>query len=1047
MDPRTTDTSAPALRHKFAAPGVPRGSIERPRLDHLLDTLFDSYAIVEIVAAPGAGKTVEAQLFARRTGRRLAWLTMDRSDRSASGLVFDLATALGPVAGDAVDAMRGTLQSNGTAEEAAAILASASGGEDVLVVIDECQQISASPDAASALDTFLEYLPDRMRMLLLSREELPWPLQRRYVHGQIAQLGDATLNLTLEETAEYVRRADAGPDAGLETGMDTGPGPDTCERIFSATGGWAAGVAFASRFGLGEQPNLRDLSAYFGRQVLGPLPEDERRFLLDTSVTGTVTPEVAAALCGPDGQRLWLAVSARHLPATSATSSAIVVHSLFRSFLRQRLIETEPERHVRLRAAYAGHLAAVRQFEDATEVWLSLGDLDQAVETAVQAFPALFGRADWPVVKRWLEAFGETRVHADPRLIGACVRAAHGMREFDRARALIRGLDRKGRLRAAIELDPSLLAIAAWVLQAHPQEALGLLDKYEGDSGADVVRYMIEVAVATRYVPPPDARDLPDVDRQMSWGLFLQGRLGELARMGNLDDESVVLNPNLVLAAAFREETDVAGDLWRRVPQEIRERAHSRFIEAILNLANGDHESAREHLRLAMADSQRSGFSLLPVYEIFMGYLQFTDVGAEAGIAQLEPVLDEMSRTGQTAYVEIAQCFLGLAYLRAGRTEEARLILRETVTSMTRCQRRLMLAMAAAGLSEAEARLGNAEAATGAAEQAYHVSMLTGSFSLLIQSIKLFPDILRRELERAPDDSRWRRLVVAPSARPGPSGAARQGVAEVTMVLQPFGRYRDLLIDGRPAGIGRTKILELVACLALHPRGIDRFELQRRLLPDADQRSGGNHFRQIVHKLRRSSGVNLERRGNLVMLPETTAFVANDIESERMLATAGASSGPERRARLEAGLELAPGRYLDGSSLPWAEERRNYLDLVHEEARLELATIYLELGRAEAARGACEAVLETNRYSDPAYRVLVAIERKVGSESSVLAVYRRATEALAELGLRPGDARRLLNRDPVEAGPARTGRAGQGQPRRGARTAMRPTAGSAAAIG
>jgi hypothetical protein len=54
-------------------------------------------------------------------------------------------------------------------------------------------------------------------------------------------------------------------------------------------------------------------------------------------------------------------------------------------------------------------------------------------------------------------------------------------------------------------------------------------------------------------------------------------------------------------------------------------------------------------------------------------------------------------------------------------------------------------------------------------------------------------------------------------------------------------------------------------------------------------------------------------------------------------------------------------------------------------------------------------VLEANRYCDPAYRVLVHIERRAGSESSALAVYRRAAGALAELGLRPGDARRLLD--------------------------------------
>jgi DNA-binding SARP family transcriptional activator len=996
MGSRTAASSAPALRHKFAAPGVPRGSIARPRLDRLLHELFDTYSIVEIIAAPGSGKTVAAQLFAGRCGRQLAWLTMDRSDISASGLLFDLATALGPLAGDAVNAMRQTLQTTGTAEEAAAILASAADGTDALLVIDECQEIAASAEAASALDIFLEYVPERLRVLLLAREELPWPLQKRYIHGQIAQIGDTALNLTFEETAECAGQL--------------GASPETAERIFASTGGWAAGVAFASRFGVGEEPNFRDLSAYFGHRVLSLLPEEEQRFLLDTSVTDVVTRDVAVALCGPGGPRLWSAVSARHLPATSTTSSAIVIHSLFRTFLQRRLVETEPARHAQLLAAYARHLAATRQFKDATDVWVSLGDLDQARDSAAAALPTLFADADWPVIMRWLDAFGESRVHSDPQLIGAYVRAVHGVREFERARTLVRRLDREGRLRAAIELDPALLSTAAWALQARPQEALSLLDKYEGDARADVVRYMIEVTIATRPVPPPDARDLPDVERLLSWGLFLQGRLGELARMGPVDDTTAVLNPNIVLAPAFLENTEAAAALWQRVPPEIRERAHSRFIAGMIALSTSGHAEARHHLELAVADSQREGFSLQPVYEIFLGYLHLTDHGPEAAIARLEPVLEELSRTGQAAYAEMAQCFLGLAYLRADRATEARLILGEAVASMSRCQRRLLLPMAAAGLSEAEARLGELEAASEAAELAYHVSMLTCSFSVLVQAVHLFPDVQRRQLARFPDDSRWRRLVVAPSVRRRAHGTQPEVADGATLVLQPFGRQRDLIVDGEPARIGRTKILELVACLSLHPRGIDRFELQRRLFPEADQRSGGNHFRQIAHKLRHTTNVNLERKGNLVLLPTSLAFTANDLESERILGLASAFSGQERRERLEAGLALAVGPYLEGSSLPWVEERRNYLDLVYEEARLELATLLLELGEPDAARQECETVLETNRYSDPSYRILVGIERKVGSESSVLATYRRATEALTELGLRPGDARRLLQR-------------------------------------
>jgi LuxR family transcriptional regulator, maltose regulon positive regulatory protein len=993
---RVAESSARAPRHRFMAPGVPRGSIARPRLDRLLQELFDAYSVVEVIAAPGSGKTVTAQLFAGHCGRQLAWLTMERPEVSASGLVFDLATALGPLADNAMDAVRRTLQTTGTAEEAAAILASSADGADALLVIDECEGIAASPEAASVLDIFLEYVPERLRVLLLSREDLPWPLQKRYIHGQVARVEDSALNLTFEETAECVRQLEASAESA--------------ERIFAATGGWAAGVAFASRFGVGEEPDFRDFSAYFGHRVLALLPEEEQRFLLDTSVTSVVTRDVATVLCGPGGQRLWSAVSARHLPATSMTPNTIVVHSLFRSFLQQRFVEDEPDRHRQLLGSHARHLAATRQFKDATDVWLSLGDLEEAHETALRALPALFGDADWPTIMRWLDAFGEDRVNNEPELLGAYVRAVHGRREFDRARMLVRRLDREGRLRAAVDADPGLLTTVTWAMSGRPQEALSLLDKYEGDARADVVRYMMEVTTVMRPVRPPDARDLPDVERLLSWGLFLQGRLGELTRMEPSDSTSAVLNPNVILGSTFQESSEAAAALWERVPHEIRERAHSQFIAAMIALSSSEQERARHHLELAVSASQREGFSLQQVYEIFLGYLRLTENDSEGAIACLEPLLEEMSQTGQAAYAELAQCFLGLAYLSTDRVEEARLILGEATASMSRCQRRLLLPMAAVGLSEAEARLGRGDAASEAAELAYHVSMLNRTLYFLIQAVRLFPQVQRRQVERSPDDSRWRRLVVAPSVRRRTAANPPAQVIRATLALQPFGHHRDLIVDGQPAKIGRAKILELVACLSLHPTGIDRYELQRRLFPEADQRSGGNHFRQIAHKLRIATNVSLERRQNLVLLPKSLSFTSFDIESERILRSANAFSGQRRREQLECALAMVSGPYLEGSSQAWVEERRNYLDLVYEEARLELAALYLELGEPEAARRECGTVLETNRYSDPCYRLLVAIERKVGSESSVLAVYRRAAEALTELGLQPGDARQLLER-------------------------------------
>src|SRR5262249_52109702 len=155
---------------------------------------------------------------------------------------------------------------------------------------------------------------------------------------------------------------------------------------------------------------------------------------------------------------------------------------------------------------------------------------------------------------------------------------------------------------------------------------------------------------------PPVVDGLDDVERMLSWGFFLQGRLSDLARLEVVEGDAPVLNPNVVLAHAFRNQADVARALWQRVPMEIRDRPHSRFIEAMVGLASGERSAALESLRRASADSHRSGFSLGPVYEIFTGYVLLADDASDDAIDQLVPLLDEAAHAGHAACVEWAQC-------------------------------------------------------------------------------------------------------------------------------------------------------------------------------------------------------------------------------------------------------------------------------------------------------------------------------------------------------------------------------------------------------
>jgi LuxR family maltose regulon positive regulatory protein len=998
----TCDNAAAAdrsvLPSRLRRPGLPRDVLRRPRLDDLLAELLDRCGVVVVTAAAGSGKTVQAQLFADTRPEPTSWITLDASHRSASRLLASISDALrAHRRADAEAAGRSAFLLDATTEEAAALAAGTVRAEPALLVVDECDHLDGSPEALVALRTFLDYSPDELGVLLLSRSDPPEPLHRRFLEGRIGLVDDVALRLTATETQQLADRI----------GNDEHD-PETIRR---ATGGWAAGTVLGFRYGLHEQGLTRDLPAALMNDVLRVIPDAERQFLLDTSVPDVLTREAAAALCGPSAHSLWDTVRSYHLPATTVTRTTVVYHSLFRSFLHRQLLAQDPARHHRLVQRYAAFLEEHGHDEEATELYISIDDLDHACATAATAVDRLCARSDWGTFLRWAARLGEQRLHARPRMVAALVRSLFGQRRFDETVELVRSLDRSGRLRAAMEADPALLATAAWALQAHPAEARRFLDRYDGDYRADVVRFMLAVCTDLSPATPPLGSDWGDFERIMSWGLLLQGRITELQRFIPTDPDAPVVNPNVILAPVFSGDFDEARNLWNRVPQEIQDRPQSHFIESFLLLTEGEPELALSAVQVALTDSRKTSFFLSPAYEVFSGYILLRLGRIDDAIALLQAAVEHNAESGQTALLEWGQAYLGLAMIAADRVDAALPLLGECVRSMSRAHRRLFLPFAAACLSEAEARRGDEEAAHAAADLAYHSAAMTGSMAALLPALRVFPDVVTREDGRDPTGMRWRRLVVAPSARlrrrPSAGGNLR-------VRLQPFGPDRDIWIGGEPQHIGRMKIIELMALLVLHPGGIERGRLQTALFPDANLRNGGNHFRQIAFKFRQITGLSLHRReGNLVGLPPNALVESDDLRCEELLRATSWVTGEDRVTRLRSALELVRGPYLSGSDLEWAEERRNHLDVVQEEGRLELVRLLLELGLPEEARDECEAVLMANRYSDPGYRLLVQIEQIIGSESSVLAAYRRAVVALEELGLSPGDARHLLEGPPA----------------------------------
>ena len=974
------------LAHKYVPPGVPAQAIARPRLDDLFRAALDRSRVLVVSSAAGTGKTVQAQLFAAEFGSHLAWITLDSSDASPFRFLTGLAVAVEDRSSGSSDALHAAWRAGAGVQEAAATVAGTVGPDPFLLVIDEGEHLHLDDTLLPGLVTFLEYAPATMRTIVLTREPLGDPVRRRILEGAYAMVSDADLHLTLEETESLMAlRGAAVAEA---------------QHVYEATGGWMAGLVFGSRFDVTTASQSDEFSKYLRAEIIEPLPALEQEFMVKTSVADVVTPGLAMAMLGPPARRAFVTVQGRHLPAVTTREDALVYHSVLRSFLRSELAVRYPDEEFELLRRGAAHFSASRDFERATEWFILAGDRSAAADAAQCELAELYRRSDWRTIARWLDAFGDDIVNARPLLQAARIRSMFGMRQFDEVVALIRRSDQRGQLRAATEADRSLLAIVGWALQADAAEARRYLDKYEGDYRVAAVRYMLDATTGHEPAVPPVFAGDDDVVRLVSWGLLWQGRLGELVRMAPATEDMPVMNPNLILAYLWRGEIEVARRMWTRVPPDIRLRAHSRFIEACIVLAEGDAAAALEAAQAAIADSRRIGFSLDAVYEVFAALIMLSLGSTADAIAMLEREIGELAEAGDVAIVELAQTALGLGLLQEDRVDEARMVLEECVRSMAGAHRRLFFPAAAVYLSEAQSRLGNDEAAHDMAARAHHTASLMGSYFWLVEALRSVPGVLEREVDRDPSDSRWRRLLFAPSAH-AERPTTRTRTPSTVVEVQTFGPERDLVVNGESAGIGRLKVIELAACLALHPNGIDRFELQRRLFPDVDQRRGGNHFRQIAHKLREATGLTLGRSGQLVTWPDYVLVEASDVRFERAVVAAMSATGRDRFATFRDALTGISGGYLESSDLTWVEERRYHLDVVREEALLELAQLALDIGEPAEARDASERVLQLNPFAEKAYVLLMRVENLIGTTTSCQAVFRRAVDVLGELGLEP----------------------------------------------
>jgi ATP/maltotriose-dependent transcriptional regulator MalT/DNA-binding SARP family transcriptional activator len=619
---------------KLLPPAVPEPVLPRPALEARLDEVLTRRLGV-VTAGAGFGKSTLLSVWA--AGREVAWYTLGREDAElgslaagigealrlrVSDLPLDPASVVGPSRGPQADA-----DELGRADAHAGLLCDALQerlARDLVLVLDDLHELRAGAASSRLVEGLCRQSPSTLHVVLASRADLPFPIERLRGQGQVVEVAAGELAFTREETAAMLASA-LGDDAD-----------ELAASVHEATGGWPAAVRLALEALRGVSgPERRraveqlrrpgsPLFTYLAGEVFDQEGEEVQELVRTVAPLERFTAELCEALGVRHPARTLASLSKRGLfvePGPGA-SDWFSLTELSREFALQELdISAEERVDVRRRAAR----------------WLEENRHPQ------EALYALAATGDRVGIARLLAEHGEALISAGA--VEAVVRAAsllppelrdRGVERLAGQALQIRG-DWEGALacfeRAAAEAE-GLDAAVAW--------RMGLIYYLRGE--LDEALRVYQRARLGSGEPRDDA-------------LLLAGHASVDWLRADLDESRTKARRALEIGAAADDPQALAA-------------AHT--VLAMVAALEGERAANESHYLRALDHAERAG-DVLQVIRVRTnrGSHRIEEGEYEEALDELEIALRLADLAGFAYFRALALHNRGTARLRLGRFEEA----------------------------------------------------------------------------------------------------------------------------------------------------------------------------------------------------------------------------------------------------------------------------------------------------------------------------------------------------------------------------------------
>lgn len=377
----------PLIKSKFKLPKISKSYVARYRLLEKLELgLSDEKKLTIVTGNPGYGKTSLVSDYIEKSKLNFLWYTLNESDNDLVIFISHFINGLQLVIDGITDNTKLLLEAADKSEVlnniAGSIVDEISSNyeRDFIIVIDDYHHLRDSEKINKFLEFFIEYLPENIQLILISRT-LPnfRKLPQMRVRQQVSEISAIDLKLSKEEFEEIL------PET-LRNGLTK----EEKEKLYNKTEGWSGVLVLITQtYSTADQirkkilnvsDSMETVNEYIAQEIFDIQDEKTKEFMLLSSPL----PYLNKDICHNVGltfinEMLEYLKNSNFI--TSDNDEEYKYNSVLKDFLYDRAEETlEPKKLNEIYSGIASTLISKKEIEQALDYFFIGQNYNEAEE-------------------------------------------------------------------------------------------------------------------------------------------------------------------------------------------------------------------------------------------------------------------------------------------------------------------------------------------------------------------------------------------------------------------------------------------------------------------------------------------------------------------------------------------------------------------------------------------------------------------------------------------------------------------------------------------